>query len=516
MSVAPAAVLLAGRYRLDRPVASGRFGEVWRGTDTFLARPVAVKLLHAELAADAGALARFRDSARRTGSVVHEGIARIYDYIEPGSGHPPLLVMEFVDGPSLTEIVADGPVEPWRVMDVVAQAADALHAANQAGLAHGDIRAANVLLSRDGVVKLTDFGIAAGPWPAAATGAGARAGDLDYRAPERVAGARGTAAGDLFALGVLAYQCLTGGLPPGGVPVEAALAGGGGPARAWPAGGPAEAAALIGQLTATDPADRPSDAGQVARRAGELRDRMIGADTGQPDSAPTVPSVPQPSQQAYEAPAVPGRWDNQERRGRWDNQKRRGRRILLAAAAIGAAVIAFWLTSGTGAQDGSHPAAAPATPLTVEVHSAALRGQPVKAVRRQLRHLGLRVRIRWRPSSGLPPGMAISVRPTGRVATGTTIVVVGALHPTPTGPSQSTPASSGQPQPASKARHGHAHRSGRPHTPAAPTPTSSATTGSPTPTDNPTPTGSPTPTDNPTPTGSPTATPTATTTVSPA
>ena len=78
----------------------------------------------------------------------------------------PFLVMEFVDGPSLADVMASGPVEPRRVMDVVAQAAQALHAAHQAGLIHGNIKPANVLLSRDGVVKLTDFGTAATPWPA--------------------------------------------------------------------------------------------------------------------------------------------------------------------------------------------------------------------------------------------------------------------------------------------------------------------------------------------------------------
>ena len=85
MSVADTVVLLAGRYRLDQPVASGGFGEVWQGTDVLLARPIAVKL-HPELAADAEALAQFRDSARRTGSVAHEGLARIYHYIEASSG----------------------------------------------------------------------------------------------------------------------------------------------------------------------------------------------------------------------------------------------------------------------------------------------------------------------------------------------------------------------------------------------------------------------------------------------
>lgn len=470
LPVAPAVAVLAGRYRLDEPIASAGLGEVWRGTDLFLARPVAVKLLRPELAADAGALARFRVLAQRTGSVGHEGIARIYDYLEPGSGDRPFVVMEFVDGPSLAEVVAGGPVPPWRVMDVVAQAAAALHAAHQAGSIHGGLTPANVLLRRDGVVKLTNFGTAAGPVPGSVLGAG-------------------TLAGDLYALGVVAYQCLTGGPPPGGVPAQAALAGPGSPARAWPADGLAEAAALIGQLTAADPAIRPGDAGQVARRAGALRDHMTAEDTAQPGGAPGVPMAPA-SPPAPEAPTVPGRWED---------RKRRGPRILLAAAAVGAAILAFLLTSVTGAHHHSHPAAAaPATPAVVDVNGPALRGQPVKAVRRQLRHLGLQVRIRWRPSPRLPAGTVRSVRPTGPVATGTTIVVVGALQPARTVPGQSPP-TSGPPGPASKARHDHAPRSGRSHHSVPPTPAGS-----------PTPAVSPTLAVSPAPTGSPVPAPTAT------
>ena len=508
MSVAPTVAVLAGRYRLDQPLASGGLGEVWRGTDVCLARPIAVKLLRPELAADAGTLARFRDSARRTGSLAHGGIARIYDYIESGSGRPPFLVMEFVDGRSLADAVAEGPLEPLRVMDVVAQAADALDAAHRAGLVHEGIKPANVLLSRDGVVKLTDFGIAAGSGPASATGSGARAGDLGYRAAKRVERAGGSAAGDLYSLGVVACQCLTGGLPPGGIPTQVAPVGRGDPASALPAGVPAEAAALIGQLTARDPASRLSDAGEVARRAGELRDRMIADDTGQPGGAPAVPPVAQASQQASAAPTVP--W-------RRDNRKRRVRCLLLAAAAVGAAAAAVLLTGVIGPPPASHQAAAaPAKPVTVEVKGAALRGHPVKVARRQLRRLGLEVRVRWRPSSRLSLGKVMSVRPTGRVAAGTTIVVVGALQPAGTGPSPSTPVSSGQPPPASNAHHGKAHRSGRPHSPAPPTPAGSLTpTSSPTPTGSSSPAGSPTRIGSPTSTGSPTPTPNATTRVSP-
>jgi len=133
---------------------------------------------------------------------------------------------------------------------------------------------------------------------------------------------------------------------------------------------------------------------------------MTPDDTAQPGGAPAMPPASQARLQAAEVPTVP--W-------RWDNRHRRGRRVLLPAAAAGAAVTAFLLTDAIGAQHGSHPpAAAPTKPTTVEVNGAVLRGQPVKAVRRQLRHLGLQVRLRWRPSSRLSPGKVVSVRPAGR------------------------------------------------------------------------------------------------------
>src|SRR5438045_9449178 len=109
MSVVAVPVVLADRYQLEQQMASGGYGEVWRGTDLLLARPVAVKLLHPESAADPQTARRFRDEARRACTLNHQGIARIYDYDDPGFPHPPFLVMEFVDGPSLAEALADGP-----------------------------------------------------------------------------------------------------------------------------------------------------------------------------------------------------------------------------------------------------------------------------------------------------------------------------------------------------------------------------------------------------------------------
>lgn len=119
----PSAMLLADRYRLDSRISVGGAGEVWRGTDVVLERPVAVKLLREEYGQHAETLARFRAEARHAGSLSHRGIAQIYDYGEGDTAHPPYLVMELVDGPSLAGLLARGPLDPAQAMDLVAQTA---------------------------------------------------------------------------------------------------------------------------------------------------------------------------------------------------------------------------------------------------------------------------------------------------------------------------------------------------------------------------------------------------------
>src|SRR5260221_6440488 len=153
-------VVVAGRYRLDGRIAAGAMGEVWRGVDTMLDRPVAVKLLRAEHARHGEILSRFRAEARHAGSLSHPGIVAVYDFGEEGPGHSPYLVMELVLGRSLARVVAFGPMDPARAMDVVAQTAAGLDAAHSAGLVHSDVKPANLLLGPGGQVKITDFGIA--------------------------------------------------------------------------------------------------------------------------------------------------------------------------------------------------------------------------------------------------------------------------------------------------------------------------------------------------------------------
>jgi eukaryotic-like serine/threonine-protein kinase len=426
MSSVSAGLLLAGRYRLDSQIAAGGFGEVWSGTDLVLARPVAVKLLQAGYAQHPETLARFRAEARHAGALSHEGIARVYDYGEQGPPQPPFLVMELVDGPSLAGALAGGPVDPARAMDVVAQTAAGLHAAHLAGLVHRDIKPGNLLLGCEGLVKITDFGISYAAGSAPVTGTGMLIGTAAYLAPERVEGARATAASDLYSLGIVAYECLAGVPPFSGTLVEIALAHRDRPLPPLPAAVPAEVAALVGQLTAKDPAARPGSAGEVARRAARLRDSMIAGASVPAGDWPGTPSPTQPES------AEPGqdRW-----RPPGGTRTRRAAALLVAAA--GAVLIGLALASVIGPASFHRPAAAPlstsrprlSTARMVEVNGDSLTGKPVGEVVRQLRRHGLVVRVLWRPSALELPGKVLSVQPDGRVPAGSQITVTGARLP---------------------------------------------------------------------------------------
>ena len=185
-------------------------GEVWRGTDLALSRAVAVKLLHPEHASQPDGLARFRAEAQQAGSLSHPNIAQVYDYCEPAPPDPAYLVLELVDGPALARHLDGGPLSPARTLDVIEQAASGLAAAHRAGLLHRDIKPGNLLVSQDGLIKITDFGIARAAGSVVHTRTGALTGTPAYLAPERFAGAPATPATDLYALGVVAHQCLTG------------------------------------------------------------------------------------------------------------------------------------------------------------------------------------------------------------------------------------------------------------------------------------------------------------------
>jgi len=157
----------------------------------------------------------------------------MYDYDEPAEGPQPYLVMELVDGPCLADALAGGPLDAARTMDLVAQAAAGLQAAHATGLVHGDIRPGNLLLASSGTVKITDWGAsrAIGSVPVTVTGT------AEYLAPERIAGAAAGPASDLYALGVVAYECLAGAPPFLGDPPDVARAHRGRPVPPLPGNG---------------------------------------------------------------------------------------------------------------------------------------------------------------------------------------------------------------------------------------------------------------------------------------
>jgi eukaryotic-like serine/threonine-protein kinase len=264
-------VILADRYRLDEPIAAGGVGQVWRATDQVLQRQVAVKLLRPEYADHPETLSRFRAEARHAGSLAHPAIAQVYDYGDNPYEGPPYLVMELVDGPSLADVLATEPVTPAYALDVLAKAATGLAAAHEAGVVHRDIKPGNILLGSDGGVKITDFGIAYAVGSAPVTDPGLVMGTTQYLAPERIAGGSGTPAADLYSLGIVMHECLTGVPPYEGTPAEVMAGHLYAPLPPLPAGTPYEVADLVARLTAKDPEQRLSDAGELAALARTVR-----------------------------------------------------------------------------------------------------------------------------------------------------------------------------------------------------------------------------------------------------
>ena len=407
--------LLAGRYRLDEPIGTGWFGEVWRATDAALSRPVAVKLLHPAYAQQPGALARFRAEARHAAALWHENITHIYDYDEPAEGPQPYLVMELVDGPSLAGVLAGGPLDAARTMDVVAQAAAGLQAAHAMGLVHRDIRPGNLLLASSGTVKITDWGISQAIDSVPGTVTGIVPGTAEYLAPERIAGAQAAPAGDLYALGVVAYECLAGAPPFVGESPDVACAHRDHPVPPLPGSVPADVSALVMQLVAKDPAGLPGSAAEVAQQAGRLRhdlrdDFSVGAGRT-PDPLAVAAAVPPPPPAMAPAPvADDARWQvpaaSRPAFRAWTGARRLRRRpVLVLASVVIAGLIGMALAVTVGVASVQHLAGAPASARPGHSISGTVAGPPAR-----------------RPSSGSP---SRSARPgTSPGDTGTVRVVV--------------------------------------------------------------------------------------------
>jgi eukaryotic-like serine/threonine-protein kinase len=337
--------LLAQRYRLLERIDEGGAGEVWRARDEKLDRDVAIKLLGAD--ADDAFRARFADEARRAAAVVHPNVVVVFD--EGRDGADAFMVMELVHGKTLREIVAErGPLPAHEVARLVRQVAAALDAAHAAGVIHCDVKPANVIVDREGVAKLTDFGIARA---ARDRDEQELLGTARYIAPERVEGGPVTARTDVYGLGLVAYELLTG-RPTfdGGTSEELVrerLIGPPPSLRLARVGIDERLDAIVGRALATLPDRRYASAGAFARAFSDVADR----DSDRTSSLPAIGGVRGP-------------------RANWALPRFDSSVAILAVLAILFALFLFFSsfprgTQPTGAATAAPSAGAPGTPNVV-------------------------------------------------------------------------------------------------------------------------------------------------------
>src|SRR5918995_6994786 len=214
--VEPGRRCLGDRYELHQLIAAGGMGQVWRGPDTALHPAVAVKVLRSEYTGDPTFVARFRAEAQHAASLSHPNIAAVFDYGEEiaqdGTGETlAYLVMELVEGEPLSALVArEGALGTETTLSLLRQTAFGLGEAHQAGMVHRDVKPGNILVRPDGSVKITDFGIAWSARSVALTRTGQVIGTPQYLSPEQAEGRPTTPASDVYALGLIGYECLTG------------------------------------------------------------------------------------------------------------------------------------------------------------------------------------------------------------------------------------------------------------------------------------------------------------------
>ncbi|GAA4368651.1 protein kinase domain-containing protein [Agromyces bauzanensis] len=280
-----AGLTFGGRYELQSRIAIGGMGEVWQATDLVIGRQVAIKILKDEYLGDPGFLERFRAEARHAALVNHEGIANVFDYgEEEGSAY---LVMELVPGEALSTILErEHVLSTDKVLDIVAQTAGALQAAHAAGLVHRDIKPGNLLITPDGRVKITDFGIARIADQVPLTATGQVMGTVQYLSPEQASGHPASPTTDIYSLGIVAYEALAGRRPfTGESQVAIAMA----QINETPPDLPVTVSEPVRNLVyssiAKNPADRPQSAAHLARAATALRRGDVQA------AAAAVPAV---------------------------------------------------------------------------------------------------------------------------------------------------------------------------------------------------------------------------------
>ncbi|MFK0073315.1 protein kinase domain-containing protein [Arthrobacter woluwensis] len=485
-------ITLGGRYRLTTRIAIGGMGEVWSAQDQVLGRTVAIKILKEEYTGDPGFLERFRNEARHTALLNHEGIANVFDYGEEGGSA--YLVMELVPGEPLSTIIErEHVLSPDLTLNIIAQTARALAVAHEKGLVHRDVKPGNLLITPDRHVKITDFGIARLADQVPLTQTGQVMGTAQYLAPEQATGQTATGSSDIYSLGIIGYECLTGHRPfSGESQIAIALAQVNDAPPPLPDSLAKPIRALLMSMLAKDPANRPADALKLAEAAEAIRRGDIDAahravpgmllfeSTTGPITAPVdvqqtaattvvppvgtttatsaLPVVPPEQLTAERNWLTEDEEDYEEPTPEREEKKRSAWVWPLIILAVLAALIflGVWLSSAgffspksgtssapvtppstvatTPSQTPSEtpssptPSETPSTPDTVNIIPDAYNGRDINTVRNELIALGLRVDAKGVVGKEAS-GTVTDVNPSGPVAKGSTITVTYSTGP---------------------------------------------------------------------------------------
>jgi eukaryotic-like serine/threonine-protein kinase len=428
--VEPHSRLLGNRYELLVPLASGGMGRVWRARDTLLERPVAVKLLRSEFTANATFRARFRAEAQHTALLHHPNIASVFDYgeVQESGENLAYLVMELVDGETLADLLErEGRLDAARTLDLLRQTSAALAAAHAAGVVHRDIKPGNVLVRSDGVVKITDFGIA---WSASSvplTGTGQVMGTAHYLSPEQAAGGQATPASDVYALGAVAYECLTGRRAfDGESSVQIALKQIREEPAPLPSDVPAGVRRLVESAMVKDPAARYPDGAALSAAVDSVTDGSSTALIGPVGWTGTAVLPVPPSRVALPGAtaAAPG------------SSRRLPVPALLGALAVLLVAVVVGLLLNNRNETGTPPSSEPTTssteaPRTVSLVAADLVGRPVDEVQAELVARGLQVQLAPVETSDVTAGLVTAATPEGDLAPDTPVTLSYAVAPVP-------------------------------------------------------------------------------------
>ncbi len=432
--VEPGRRCLGDRYELHQMIAAGGMGQVWRGTDIALHRSVAVKVLRSEYTGDPSFLARFRAEAQHAASLSHPHVAAVFDYGEEiaqdGTGETlAYLVMELVEGEPLSALLArEGALDTDTTLRLLQQTSFALAEAHRMGLVHRDVKPGNILVRDDGSVKITDFGIAWSARSVALTRTGQVIGTPQYLSPEQAEGRLATPASDVYALGLIGYECLTGHPAfEGDNAVTIALKQVQQEPEPLPRALPPGVRTLITRALVKDSTARIPDG---AAFGAAIDDVLAGRELPEaPPQATQVAALPLPHGSGAApatgatvlAPPAP----------------RRGHRLAVALLPLVALLAGAGIAAGVLQTISDNPPASTAEAAeqrdsgTVLLRAGDHVGRPVGEVVEELAALGLVVELNTEPTAAVPADQVTGISPTGRRLRAGDVVVVRYAVPPP-------------------------------------------------------------------------------------